>query len=423
MPPRFRGGCVSTPTFNASLYCNSKLVGAKFFLQGYAAGRCATRRSRRAGRPVEDASFFGYAKGTAVGIAPHARIAVYKACSTRWCMDSDLLSAFDEAIADGVDVISISLAAPGPPPGGAPELHSDTIAKASFYAVVRKGIVVSAAAGNSGPRRSTVLNVAPWLVTVAASTIDRRFVANVVLGNGQTIADGLPLLRNGNVLGPGILKPDVTILAAWSGEISPVDFDKDMRAQFNIKSGTEAGFARRASTPFALGAGHVDPNRALDPGLVYDVDTTTDYIAFLCTLGYTPKQIALFTRDAETDCSKQQQQVDFTDLNYPAFAVVFSSYDDKVTQRRRVTNVARFTGGTYTLNITSPHGVRVTVNPPRLHFFRGQRRKRYEVTFEAQGEVPYKHTFGSLVWSDANHTVTSPIAVTWPDRAAGLAAI
>jgi hypothetical protein len=33
-PSTFRGSCVSTPSFNASVFCNNKLVGAKFFYKG-----------------------------------------------------------------------------------------------------------------------------------------------------------------------------------------------------------------------------------------------------------------------------------------------------------------------------------------------------------------------------------------------------
>ncbi|CAO2038642.1 unnamed protein product [Urochloa humidicola] len=37
VPSKFRGRCVTTPSFNASAYCNRKLVGAKSFYWGYAA--------------------------------------------------------------------------------------------------------------------------------------------------------------------------------------------------------------------------------------------------------------------------------------------------------------------------------------------------------------------------------------------------
>jgi hypothetical protein len=50
---------------------------------------------------------------------------------------------------------------------------------------MKRGIFTSASAGNFGPDRAAVQNYAPWLLTVGASTIDRKFVSYLVLGNGQ----------------------------------------------------------------------------------------------------------------------------------------------------------------------------------------------------------------------------------------------
>ncbi|CAO2047292.1 unnamed protein product [Urochloa humidicola] len=224
-PPHntFRGSCVSTPSFNASVFCNNKVVGAKFFYEGNEAltGRSVSETgkslsalddighgthtaSTAAGSAATDAAFFKYGKGTAIGVAPGARIAAYKACWVTGCAGSDVLAAFDEAIADGVDVISISIG------DKARKFHKDPIALGAFRAV-RKGIVVSASAGNTGSRESTVSNVAPWILTTGASTINRQFPDTVILGNGDTFtgtslyagaplnATEIPVVYGGNV--------------------------------------------------------------------------------------------------------------------------------------------------------------------------------------------------------------------------------
>ncbi|PNX63429.1 subtilisin-like protease-like protein, partial [Trifolium pratense] len=64
----------------------------------------------------------------------------------------------------------------------------------------------------------------------------------------------------------------------------------------------DIGTGSRA-TPFALGAGHVNPNRALNPGLVYDVGVQ-DYVNLLCALNITQKNITAITRSSSNDCSK-----------------------------------------------------------------------------------------------------------------------
>lgn len=115
------------------------------------------------------------------GGAIRARLAIYKACWFGLCSDADLLSAFDDATADGVDVISIS-AGPSLPQ---PTFFSDPISIGSFHAF-KKGIVTSASAGNSG-LPSTATNIAPWIITVAASSIDREFDTNLILGNSKII--------------------------------------------------------------------------------------------------------------------------------------------------------------------------------------------------------------------------------------------
>jgi subtilisin family serine protease len=99
------------------------------------------------------------------------------------CFDADIIAAFDAAIHDGVDVLSVSL-------GGAPaEYFNDGVAIGSFHAV-RNGVTVVCSAGNSGPGAGTVSNTAPWLVTVGASTMDREFPAYLVLGNNMRIKVG-----------------------------------------------------------------------------------------------------------------------------------------------------------------------------------------------------------------------------------------
>ncbi|KAJ9680820.1 hypothetical protein PVL29_019973 [Vitis rotundifolia] len=177
--------------------CNRKLIGARAYFKGYeaAAGKIDERsdfRSARdshghgthtastaAGHMIDGASIFGMAKGVAAGMSSTARIAAYKACYALGCASSDILAAIDQAVSDGVDVLSLSLG------GSSQPYYADVLAIASLGAV-QHGVFVAAAAGNSGPSSSTVVNAAPWMMTVAASTMDRSFPVIVKLGNGET---------------------------------------------------------------------------------------------------------------------------------------------------------------------------------------------------------------------------------------------
>ncbi|CAN7049947.1 unnamed protein product [Brassica oleracea var. botrytis] len=197
VPTKWKGQCVPSQDFPETA-CNRKLVGAKFFCGGYEAtngkmnettefrsprdsdGHGTHTASISAGRYVFPASTLGYARGVASGMAPKARLAAYKVCWNSGCYDSDILAAFDAAVADGVDVVSLSVG------GVVVPYYLDAIAIGAFGAIDR-GIFVSASAGNGGPGALTVTNVAPWMTTVGAGTIDRDFPANVKLGNGKTI--------------------------------------------------------------------------------------------------------------------------------------------------------------------------------------------------------------------------------------------
>ncbi|KAK6160075.1 hypothetical protein DH2020_003456 [Rehmannia glutinosa] len=136
--------------------------------------------STAAGNYVKDASFYGIAQGTARGGVPSARIAAYKVCHSG-CKEADILAAFDDAIADGVDIITISLGS-----FMAMEMRYDSISIGSLHAM-QKGILTVHSAGNNGFAPETVSSVAPWLLTVGASSMDRGIITNIALGNGKKI--------------------------------------------------------------------------------------------------------------------------------------------------------------------------------------------------------------------------------------------
>ncbi|KAK9677035.1 hypothetical protein RND81_11G117800 [Saponaria officinalis] len=271
--------------------------------------------------------------------------------------------------------------------------------------------------------------------------------------------------RGPNKVTPEILKPDVVapgvnILAGWTGFTSPTGLNVDpRRVQFNIISGTSmacphvSGLAAllksahpnwsvsaksalmttsynldnsgknltdvatgNPSTPFAHGSGHVDPNKALDPGLVYDSDVN-DYIDFLCSIGYNQKQISTFVKDPATINCGTRNLSSLGDLNYPSFSVVFGSGQKVVKYTRRVTNVGPSAHAVYRVNVNAPSNVRVRVVPERLIFRARKPTLSYEIRFTSTAtdarSVNGTSSFGSIEWSDGSHRVRSPIAVRW----------
>ncbi|XP_023515158.1 subtilisin-like protease SBT1.5 [Cucurbita pepo subsp. pepo] len=215
IPSKWKGQCVAAKDFPATS-CNRKLIGARFFCSGYEAtngkmnetseyrsprdsdGHGTHTASIAAGRYVFPASTLGYARGKAAGMAPKARLAAYKVCWNAGCYDSDILAAFDAAVSDGVDVVSLSVG------GVVVPYYLDAIAIGAFRAVAA-GVFVSASAGNGGPGGLTVTNVAPWVTTVGAGTMDRDFPADVKLGNGRVILG--TSVYGGPALVPGRLYP------------------------------------------------------------------------------------------------------------------------------------------------------------------------------------------------------------------------
>jgi len=204
IPSRWKGVCQSGEQFPNST-CNRKLIGARYYLNGLetekgetlktvsseanreyrsardSVGHGSHTASTAAGRYVRNMNYNGLAAGGARGGAPLARIAVYKTCWESGCYDSDILAAFDDAIKDGVDILSLSLG-PDVPEN---DYFSDAISVGSFHAT-RNGIAVVCSVGNDGSSASAT-NLAPWVITVAASSTDRDFTSAIKLsGNNAT---------------------------------------------------------------------------------------------------------------------------------------------------------------------------------------------------------------------------------------------
>ncbi|CAL4973629.1 unnamed protein product [Urochloa decumbens] len=220
VPSRWKGECVVGQGWNHST-CNRKIIGARFYSAGLdhevlksdymsprGSGSHGTHTaSTAAGSVVEAASFHGLAAGAARG---------------------GVLAAIDDAIHDGVDVLSLSLAHPDENSFGA--LHA-----------VQKGIAVVYAAGNDGPRPQTVENTAPWAITVAASKIDRSFPTVITLGNKQQIV-GQSLYYKGN----NSSRSSFTHLR--NGDTCAPDV-------LNVLNGTDLeGLTLYCSTPVSIGA-------------------------------------------------------------------------------------------------------------------------------------------------------------------------
>ncbi|GER31810.1 subtilase family protein [Striga asiatica] len=233
VPNQWKGKCQAGEAFNSS-HCNKKIIGARYYFKGFEAyyglgslnksidlksprdmnGHGTHTASTAAGRAVRNASALGgFAEGIASGAAPLARLAIYKVCwnspdldgGTK-CFDEDIIAAFDDAIADGVHVLSASIGSTEPSP-----YKDNSLVIGSLHAV-RNNIVVALSAGNEGPTPATIVNPAPWTITVGASSIDRVFSSAVVLGSGvQVQGQSVAPYQMENKMHPLVFAGDVTM--------------------------------------------------------------------------------------------------------------------------------------------------------------------------------------------------------------------
>jgi subtilisin family serine protease len=182
--------------------CNSKVLSARYFAEPFLASVAPEHRapeelispvdvgshgthtaSTAAGNADVHMSISGTDFGVSSGVAPAAKVAVYKVCwedddpNTGGCYSSSSVAAIDAAITDGVDVLNYSIS-------GNTNSTTDPVALA-FLNAASAGIFVANSAGNSGPTPSTVNHAAPWVTSVAASTFPGDLVGTVVLSDGS----------------------------------------------------------------------------------------------------------------------------------------------------------------------------------------------------------------------------------------------
>ncbi|XP_020092725.1 subtilisin-like protease SBT3.7 [Ananas comosus] len=569
IPSRWKGVCQLGEAWGAN-NCSRKIIGARFYTAGVdpqnlkmdylsprdKKGHGTHTASTAAGSLVVEASFNDLAIGWARGGAPRARLAIYKAT---WGTGHGLgagnsatvLAAIDDAIHDGVDVLSLSLI-------------EDEDSFGALHAV-EKGITVVYAGGNTGPQPKSIRNTAPWVITVAASTIDRSFPTVITLGNNQNlvgqsiyhesknqssgsnfkelvygdictadalngtditgkvvlcISDALVAppesffsiaasnVRNGGGAGlifaqyttnllvstencgampcvlvdldiasqiesylitessptvmikpttitigeevlapkvaafssrgpsvyfPTVIKPDiaapgVNILAAFrnsyifgsgtsmatphvSGVVallkslhpdwSPAAIKSALvtTASTTDKYGMPIlaeGLPRKIADPFDYGGGHINPERAADPGLIYDIDAKDYYKFYNCTI----KQFEI--------CSSPLIPAYF--LNLPSISIP-NLKNTPIEVWRAITNVGQ-EDAVYKAMISDPAGVKLELDPNVLVFDATKRVHSFKVTFVPKHKVQGDYTFGSLTWYDGDkHTVRIPIAV------------
>ncbi|KAL6280741.1 hypothetical protein ACE6H2_017622 [Prunus campanulata] len=519
IPTHWKGICQHGEHFN-STNCNRKIIGARWFRKGAiehfknlndtntvvdflsprdGIGHGTHTASTAAGYFVKRANYRGLASGLARGGAPLAQLAIYKACwAFEGCTDADLLKAFDKAIHDGVDILSLSV-------GNVTPLFSyvdqrDSIAIGSFHATA-KGITVVCSAGNDGPISQTIVNTAPWLITVAATTIDRAFPTAITLGNNHTLwgqsidigkhkhgfvgiiyserialdrtndsakdcqpgslnatlasgkivlcfsksdqqdiesasntvqeaggvglifaqfpNDGLascdiPCIRVGYEVGTQILSyirkarfpiaklsDPKTVIGKW---VSPrvASFSASQTGTDGTSISAE-GLTRKEADPFDIGGGHVDPNKAIDPGLIFDA-STDDYIQFLCSLGYSSASITRLTK-TNINCITKTHGVN---LNLPSITI--PNLKRTATVTRTVTNVGHI-NSKYKALVHAPPGIKMTVEPQTLSFNITTQILPFKVTFFTTQKLHGDYKFGSLTWTDGEHLVRSPVAI------------
>ncbi|MCJ1712290.1 S8 family serine peptidase [Clavibacter michiganensis subsp. phaseoli] len=273
-------------------------------------------------------------------------------------------------------------------------LDADVYAAVSAYAATR-GATVTLVPGNTTGVSAPTPQVAGFS------------------SRGPVLADGSDILK------PDVTAPGVSIIAAtnnaeggeptfallsgtsmaaphvaglallYLGERPNASVSEIKSALMTTAYDTKDADGGTVTDPFTQGAGHVDPTRYLDAGLLY-LNDRSDWVAYLAALGY----------------ATGIDPVDPSELNLASIAIGTLTGSETVT--REVTSTGP---GTYTASVQGLAGVQADVTPSTLEFTEAGQTKSFEVAFTRTTATVDEYATGSLTWTSADHVVRSPVAV------------
>lgn len=225
---------------------------------------------------------------------------------------------------------------------------------------------------------------------------------NILAGNTPAAVLGAPGQLFQAISGTSMASPHVAGIGALLRQAHPL-WTPAMIKSALMTTGRQDVFKEDGATPadpFDMGAGHIVPNSAVDPGLVYDAGLF-DYFAFLCgaTVAIHPDDCAFLESEGFS--------FDGSDLNLASIGIADLAGTQTVS--RTVTNVDE-TEATYTASVDAPAGISVVVEPASFTVAPGVTQE-FTVTFTTGAAIPDQWAFGSLTWGDGSHSVRSPLAI------------
>ncbi|KAK6256570.1 hypothetical protein QUC31_000029 [Theobroma cacao] len=419
VPARWNGICEEGQEFNSSM-CNSKLIGARYFNKAsalvkelpliYNKSLSACNSSHLLSDAPDGIIICDNTGSLPIQIGRITRSRVYGAIfisdepellgsmpcpgvviSTE---DAPALIKYATSIKDATASIKFQQTILGTKPAPAVASYTSRGPSPSYPGILKPDIMAP----------GSIVLAAYSPNSIAAIIGDYIFLSsNVAMPSGTSMAcphaSGIAALLKG-------AHPDWSAAAIRSALVTTANTLDNTVKPIRDNGDDNLSFA----SPLAMGAGQIDPNQALDPGLIYDA-TPQDYVNLLCTMNFTRSQILTITRSKSYNCSNPS-----SDLNYPSFIAL---YNPNVTEtvakifRRTVTNMGEG-AATYNVKIVQPEGSTIVVSPETLVFKNTYEKQIFSVTISYSSHKKGRVSFGELVWVEENgkHTVRSPVVVS-----------
>ncbi|RWR97943.1 Peptidase S8/S53 domain-containing protein [Cinnamomum micranthum f. kanehirae] len=302
-------------------------------------------------------------------------------------------------------------------PGANGDANTTACINGSLDGIDVKGKAVLCERGRIGDiAKGLVVKNAGGAAMILMNTEDGRFQSQCPSSCASRIASSTFNIISGTSMSCPHLSGIAALLKSSHPDWSPAAIKSAIMTTADVADNQGKQIVDQRLTPadlFATGAGHVNPSRANDPGLIYDL-TPDDYLAYLCGLRYTDNQVRIVA-GSNASCSIVTS-IREGELNYPSFSVTLGPSQ---TFNRTVTNVGNAMSA-YSVEIIKPQGVDVSVKPDALHFSSMNEKLTYSVTFSpldsgSGGSIGFAE--GSLKWvsssSSTKYEVRSPISVTF----------